>query len=856
MAKREENTQDGPAVDTLEHRQFSRANIPMAGEAQADTRPKTTAEWPFAPGAAGDEPPPFDPHFDPQLLWAGKAEAGRTLAIPTYSLHQHEAINPLRLLKDALRDADAAGLPEQLELFGLSERTRRRLRTDEMAAYDHTREWTNRMIAGDSLLVMNSLLNREGLGGKVQCVYMDPPYGIKFRSNFMPKTDRLDVKEGKDDDLTTEPEMIRAFRDTWELGIHSYLTYLRQRLTLIRELLTESGSCFVQISMENVHRVRLVMDEVFGAENCVSMISYATTSGNESGTLDRAGDYLLWYAKDREKVKYHELYKEKVFGGEGSSAYKRLELADGTRMSIAEWEKAHGRKFSPKDPEAKGCRVYCLGDLTSQGKASVPQPFAFEGKTYLPGNASHWKPNYPEGLDRLVAAGRVDTSDNGRLGYVRYFDDFPYYSYTNAWSDTGSSFMSDKVYVVQTSKKVIERCLLMTTDPGDLVLDPTCGSGTTAVVAEQWGRRWITVDTSRIALTLAKRRLISQAYDWYQLRDEKMGVDGGFVYRTVPHVTLGSIANGEEPEVETLWDRPFVGKGKVRVTGPFTVEAVPSPEVAPLEREEEGEASLAEAGGKRTAWLNQLRISGVAAPNGERIRFASLEVAEGLTYFCAEGETESGQRALVCLGSEHAPMSSDIVNHAVDEVYDRNLRADFILFAAFQFDAEASKDIAEIHVRGATLLKVLMNVDLQMGDLLKQQRGDGSFLLVGQPDVEAVPQAEGRFTVRVKGFDYYDPARGHVISGGEKDIAMWMLDADYNGLCIHPRQVFFPKADAWKALGKLLKGAIDPERFHAYVGMESLPFSVRDGQRVAVKIIDVRGNECLRTLVPKETRVL
>lgn len=549
------NEPQGDKPDTYLHDGHQRPILPSANESSSvhETEPPAVYE--------------IDPHDIPRLQWYQKDEDH--VEVPTFTIHQHEAVNPLRILRATL--ADTRNDPVQLDLFGLPEADRRRLRLEDVYAYNHTMQWTNRMIAGDSLLVMNALLRHERLAGQVQCIYMDPPYGIKFSSNFMPSIHKRDVKDGKDEDLTAEPEMVTAFRDTWKWGTHSYLSYLRDRLILMHELLAPSGSLFVQISMENVHRVRCLLDEVFGPDNCVSMITYATTSGNESGTLDRAGDYLLWYAKDREKVKYHELFKEKVFGGEGASSYKSVELSDGTRMSESEWERRHGRELA--DLKKEGCRAYTLDNLTSQGAASSPQPFEFRGKIYFPGAGKHWKPNYPEGIQRLAEAGRLDVSEKGRLGYIRYFDDFPFYAYTNNWDDTGSSFMSDKVYVVQTSPKVIERCILMTTDPGDLVLDPTCGSGTTAVVAEEWGRRWITIDTSRVALALAKRRLITQVYDWYKLADEGRGVDGGLVYRTVPHVMLGDIANGVPSKEETLWDRPLVEKGKVRVTGPFTVEA-------------------------------------------------------------------------------------------------------------------------------------------------------------------------------------------------------------------------------------------------------------------------------------------
>ncbi len=836
---------NGPTVDTVEHKAHQRPVIPTIGH--APTKVEEVAPKIYQ----------YDPHLDPQLEWAGKAEHDE-VQVPCYALHQHEAVNPLRILKSTLFDAEAEKVPEQLDLFGISDRTRRRLREDEVFAYDHTMAWTNRMIAGDSLLVMNSLLERESLGGKVQCVYMDPPYGIKFGSNFMPNINKRDVRDGKDEDLSAEPEMIRAFRDTWELGIHSYLTYLRDRLQIIRELLTESGSCFVQISIENVHRVRLIMDEVFGPENCVSMITYATTSGNDSGALDRAGDYIVWYAKDKTKLKYHDLYKEKVFGGEGSSAYKKLEFADGTRMSISEWEKKNKRKVEFANLKQLGWRVYALDNLTSQGKASIPQPFEYQGKTFTPGNANHRKPNYPEGMMRLASANRIEVSSKGGINYVRYFDDFPYMPITNQWTDTlGQNQVGPegKVYVVQTAKKVIERCLLMTTEPGDLVLDPTCGSGTTAVVAEQWGRRWITMDTSRIALALAKRRLMTQCFDWYTLADPEKGVDGGLVYEQVPHVMLSTIANGEEPILETLWDRPKVEKKKVRVTGPFTVEALPSPVVEPLEMDAP-DTGMAQAGNKRQQWLAQLKQAGIRVPGGDKLRFKSLEVSSDLQWFCARGEMEDGAQAVVCLGSESAPLSPAIVDNALDECTLMHPCPQVVIFAAFQFDAEAARLIRESKMAGGTqLFQVQMNVDLQMDDLLRHQRGDDSFILVGQPDVQLTKE-DKLYKVSVNGFDYYDPTKGEVSSGGPERIAMWMLDTNYDGRCINPQQVFFPKSDVWEQIGKHLKGTIDPERFQAYVGVESLPFLPGANCKVAVKIIDDRGYESLRVFPIKEGVVL
>ena len=825
----------GDAADTYLHPDYKRAVLPAANETGGVRETESPEVY------------EIDAHDIPRLVWFQKGEDA--VEVPTFTIHQHEAVNPLRILKATFADQDRA--PVQLDLFGLPEADRRRLRTEEIYAYNHTMQWTNRLIAGDSLLVMNALLRHERLAGQVQCIYMDPPYGIKFGSNFMPSIHKRDVKDGKDEDLTAEPEMVTAFRDTWKWGVHSYLSYLRDRLILMRDLLAPTGSIFVQISMENVHRVRCLLDEVFGPDNCVSMITYATTSGLASSTLDRNGDYILWYAKDREKVKYHDLFKEKEFGGEGAGEYKRVEFPDGTRMTISEWEKELGHPATLADLKESGCRAYRLDNLTAQGAANERQPFVFRGKTFYPGAAAHWKANYPEGMNRLAEANRIEPRANS-LSYVRYFDDFPVMRYTNAWTDTGiAGRPGDKVYVVQTSPKVIERCLLMTTDPGDLVLDPTCGSGTTAVVAEEWGRRWITIDTSRVALALAKRRLITQAYDWYKLADEGRGVDGGLVYKTVPHVMLGDIANGVPSREETLWDRPIVEKGRVRVTGPFTVEALPEPVIEPLleARPEEGMA----AGRNLEEWVAELRASGIRTGSGEeRLRFRSLEVSGAHTWFHARGVTEEGQEALVCLGSASAPMSLAVVHNALDEADDVRPRPALLVFAAFQFTAEASEALARSKVGYARVLTVQMNTDLQMTDLLKRQFRNQSFTLVGQPDVALVRDAEGMLTAEVLGFDYYDPVRQTMTSRGAANIAMWMVDGNYDGRCVNPEQCLFPGADVWRRLEATLRGTIAPERLRAYQGTKSLPFRPGENRKVAVKIIDDKGFESLRVFALTE----
>ncbi len=832
--KQDVNEPQGDKPDTYLHDGHQRPILPAANETSTvhETEPPAVYE--------------IDPHDIPRLQWYQKGEDH--VEVPTFTIHQHEAVNPLRILRATL--ADTRNDPVQLDLFGFPEADRRRLRLEDVYAYNHTMQWTNRMIAGDSLLVMNALLRHERLAGKVQCIYMDPPYGIRFGSNFTPVFGQTRV-EDKDTDLTNEPEMITAFRDTWKWEIHSYLSYLRDRLCLIRDLLSESGSCFVQISVDHVHQVRLVMDEVFGVENFSQMIMYATTGGLGSKGLNRAGDYILWYAKNKDKMKYHDLYKEKSFGGEGSSAYRKLEFADGTRMTISEWEKRTGRPFK-YEQRPVGSKVYGLDNLTSLSLNPKPQPFEYQGKVYHPSAGNQWKASYPEGMNRLVEANRIDVGKK-TLGYIRYFEDFPYAPLTNLWGDTlGQNQLGPegKIYVVQTALKVIERCLLMTTDPGDLVLDPTCGSGTTAVVAEEWGRRWITIDTSRVALALAKRRLITQVYDWYKLADEKRGIDGGLVYKTVPHVMLGDIANGVPSKEETLWDRPLIEKGKVRVTGPFTVEALPVPTIEPLlENPEEGMAE----GKKLEEWVAELRTAGIQTGTGEaRLRFRSLEVSGALEYFHAQGVTEDGREALVCMGNASAPLSLTIVRDALDEADTHYPRPQLIVFAAFQFTAEAADFIARSKVAGAQVLAVQMNTDLQMTDLLKRQARNQSFILVGQPDVRLLVGADGRLTAEVLGFDYYDPVRQTMTSGGPAHIAMWMVDGNYDGRCVNPQQVFFPGADVWEALGRALKGAVVPARLEAYRGTRSLPFTPGENLKVAVKIIDDKGFESIRVFALTE----
>ncbi|WP_334140554.1 site-specific DNA-methyltransferase, partial [Methanothrix soehngenii] len=476
----------------------------------------------------------YDPHLDPQLIWAGKTEH-TSFEVPTVSLHVHERIDPKAIIK-AVRKG---GGQIQTSLFELPDENPP-VRT-AVEFYKHPHGWSNRLVAGDSLLVMNSLLEKEGMAGQVQMIYIDPPYGVKYGSNFQPFVNKRDVKDGKDEDLTSEPEQIRAFRDTWELGIHSYLAYLRDRLLLARELLSESGSVFVQISDENLHHVREIMDEIFGPENCCSIISFVKSSGLGSNLLPRQTDYLIWFAKDIKIVKYRQLFREKALDAGGGSAYSHVLLPNGQTRRLTAEERMNPSSL-PKES-----RVFRYGDLTKPGPGSKYE-VKIESRTFNSGK--RWWGIPEDSMYRLINNGRVAVQGS-TLSYIRFLEDFPAYPITNVWTDTGTGSGLDKVYIVQTDTKIIQRCLLMTTDPGDLVLDPTCGSGTTAYVAEQWGRRWITCDTSRVAFTLAKQRLMTASYDYYELKYPHEGLRGGFIYKTVPHVTLKSIANN--PDIDDIY---------------------------------------------------------------------------------------------------------------------------------------------------------------------------------------------------------------------------------------------------------------------------------------------------------------
>ncbi|MYG40227.1 MAG: site-specific DNA-methyltransferase [Nitrospira sp. SB0677_bin_15] len=844
-------------IETYAHTDKERVNNPPVGLVTPDTD-RDSGKKTYA----------YDPHLDPQLQWAGKAEH-TSFEVPTVSLHVHERIDP-RTIVEAVRKRN--GAKPQMALFAAPEENPPIRQAIEF--YKHRHNWTNRLIAGDSLLVMNSLLEKEGLGGQVQMVYIDPPYGIRYGSNFQPFVNKRDVTDGKDEDLTQEPETIRAFRDTWELGIHSYLAYLRDRLLLARELLVDSGSCFVQIGDENVHRAGMVLDDVFGSTNRVATISFATTSGSSTAHLPQVADYLLWYAKDKDRVKYRQLYETLTRTEiiDYFSWHVMVELPDGSCRKPTDEE-----RFDPDRYLPLGARLYERTGLDSQGVSTTgrSEPYVYNNRTFHCAKNRQWSISNPEGLDQLAKLGRLEALEGqDSLRWKKYEDEVPGRRINNIWP--AQMFPSEKKYVVETSIKAIQRCILMTTDPGDLVFDPTCGSGTTAHVAEQWGRRWITCDTSRVALTLTKQRLMTSVYDYYKLAHSQEGVGSGFNYKTVPKVSPKILANEEPSSAITRHDQPLVDKTKTRVTGPFTVEAVPAPAVKPLDEivdKQPADHSVARTGQtlRQADWRDELFKTGIRGKAGQRISFARLEPLPGTRWLHAEGETrpdstgadrirdggtaENPERVVISFGPDHAPMEQRQVALAIEEAQTLVPKPTIIIFAAFQFDPEAAKDIDETNWPGVTLLKAQMNADLLTNDLKKKRASNESFWLIGQPDVEleGVPDREdkGKLRVSVRGFDYYNTKTGNVESGGRDRIAMWMLDPDYDGRSLFPRQVFFPMAgdeDGWAKLAKNLKAEIDTDLIETYRGTTSLPFVSGENKRIAVKIIDDRGIESLKII--------
>ncbi len=858
--------------------EFSRVSIPDSGhqgeEAMAiDGMPEKSAYDVFRHE--------FKRGMDPELYWLDKYKNDDDdtkmpqLETDIRSLYAHEDVRPEAIIEKMYELHEVnTGMPSLFDDLYKDEDEQDEL--DRLAGYyKHEDNWRNRLILGDSLLVMNSLLNREGMKGQVQCVYIDPPYGIKYGSNWQMKMNDRQVKD-VDKNLSGEPEMIKAYRDTWELGIHSYLSYLRDRLVLSRELLTETGSCFVQISDENVHLVRSLMDEVFGSDNFVSQIIYQKTTGagSPSELLAPASvaDYIIWYAKDVNQVKFRKLLTPKKMGSDGASAYNRIELPSGKRMSIAEWERINAKDFDYSSIPS-GCKLYTLSDLTSQSGGDIGRfPIEFNGKLYHIRNGNVWKTN-EDGIRRLIQSNRIESTSNDTLRYVRYFDDFPAQLLTNMWTDVSSNLGAEKIYVVQSALKPVQRCLLMTTDPGDLVLDPTCGSGTTAFVAEQWGRRWITIDTSRIAVNVAKKRLIAALYPYYETFDESdvPNMHLGFKYKKVPHITLKSIANNLPAEEEDLYDQPLENKKMIRVTGPFTVEAlqslnVSSPET--LSKEGEGDEEYRQFVDRI---FNNLKSNGIR--NGRKEQHVVFHSTEHVDepYLNARGWYKDDKGNEVCvyfmIGPKFGTVSKLAVNEAV-KAFRRHLdEASWLVILGFSFeDNVESGERKDVNFGTFQVSKVRMSDDLLQDGLLKKDKTAGSFIIIGEPDVELVKDDDTHYHVEIIGMDMYDPVKDQVRARNAEDIAYWEMDDDYTDALFKVRSIHFSGGTkkefaAWrkgldtvakdyakKKAEKTLRMEFDEELWDRLYTLKSEPIEYRPGRRIAVRVVSQFGEEATRIL--------
>ena len=887
-------------------------------------------------------------HHAPWLEWAGKQET-ESFTVDPVALHIHERVSAKAILKVAERQN------VQRELFADPQQDY----GEAVDFYQHDVDWANRLILGDSLTVMSSLAHREDLAGKVQMIYIDPPYGITYASNFQPTVFQRDVKS-REQDLTREQEQIRAYRDTWTLGVHSYLAYLRDRLIVAKELLTDSGSIFVQISDENIHRVRCIMDEVFKSENFISQLVFTKTrSLVSSDFVTTICDYILWYAKDRNLAK--EKMRKVFLKRQDNSLASHFENSNGEILTVGE----HSLK------QQNGESVDDYKPFMSDNLIRRPNPeikFDWQDRKIQ----GRFRTN-EQGLKRVLQANRILFTQSG-IRYKFFLDDFPVSPLNHLWDDVIGA--QNPIYVVQTNTQVINRCLLMTTDPGDLVLDPTCGGGTTAYVAEQWGRRWITIDTSRVAVALARQRLLTESFEYYKFKNEREGIAGGFFNKIVPHVMLKSIAQNtaldpiftkhepilkekldalnrfltevtseihakllsklaekerregkksiteadrrrwqlpravwqewevpfdtdpdwphalqsaltdyrkawrkkmdevnaciaESSEGEELVDQPEVDRKRMRVSGPFTVEAVQPAEESldvdsPIggEPEESLDTYDAETDGHDAAnaeayldkMIRLLRSDGVRFSYKHTLKFATLDPLEG-DVLHAEGswEDDDSERLLaVVFGPQHGPVTAMQVEQCLRAAY--RFGYDDLVFAGFSFDGAAQAAIQDDLNPNVRIHMAHINPDVAMGDLLKETPSSQLFTVFGLPRTKLEETGNGEYIVKMEGVDIYNPVDNTVNSAGADKVAAWFVDSDYDGRTFCITQAFFPDRKAWDKIARSLKGVIDEDRFEKFSGTESYPFPAGEHACVAVKVIDPRGNEVMRVHTLGERR--
>ncbi|MCE5230430.1 site-specific DNA-methyltransferase [bacterium] len=817
----------------------------------------------------------------PFLDWAGKAER-LSFDVPTLPLFVHERLSTQAILQ-TFKSHQSVVQEDMLDLFGDPGHP---IHEQVLRAYEHKDNWVNRLILGDSLVVMNSLVEYEGLAGQVQMIYMDPPYGIKFGSNFQPFVRKRDVTHNEDEDFTREPEMVKAYRDTWSLGIHSYLSYLRDHISVARDLLTPKGSMFVQISDENLHHVREVLDEIFGPENFVSIIPFRKkTMPLGAKFLESVTDYILWYAKDIEKLKFNPLYE--FMSVEGDSHWNYVELPDGSRRKMTKEEMSNHSLLPAGSTPIQLISLYPAG-VNQSGLFE----FKFRGKSYFPPDGNSWFTNQ-EGMQRLAEADRIEPYEDGEtIRYVLKLSDSPVSVLTNLWSDTSAP--NDKIYAVQTSNKVLQRCILMTTEPGDLVLDQTCGSGTTAYVAEQWGRRWIAIDTSRVPLALTRQRLLTATFSYYELKNPTRGPIGGFIYSRkqnrrgeevggiIPYITKGSIANREPVSEAILFDRPDMSNGIVRVTGPFSVEAtIPTP----IDWEGDGEEDSGVGGEDHASFLERmlevlrqspvLHLGGGKTVSLRNIRLPAKTLslsAEAVVDATAAGTVTlddaineaveksdnllpfSQKTVAIVFGPENGAVSEKLVYEAAREAHAKGYQHLYVIGFAIQPNARKLVEDSEAAV-GVPSTYVQATPDLMMGDLLKNMRSSQIFSVCGLPEIKLRRNKDGKYQVEVLGLDVFDPATMEIDHRQGDDVPCWMLDQNYNGLCFHARQVFFPRTAAWDSLKRSLKAEFDDNVWDHLAGTVSYPFEAGEEGQIAVKVIDDRGNELLIVKSLKDAEV-
>ncbi len=756
----------------------------------------------------------MDPMVDPILLWSGKRNRRE---IPVLPLQRNEVVAESRIARivDRARreGSKEVEVPQQSLFSDLEKEFREGDRDRRIEFYTHDEGWKNKLICGDSLPVIESLLEYEGLRGRVQMIYIDPPYGVRYDANFQQRIDstRNESKDYADDVLT-----IKAFRDTWTLGVHSYLSYLQERLYLCRELLSSSGSVFVQMGEDNLHLARTLLDEVFGRGNYISEIVFLKTSGKGGGGLDAVYDTLLWYAKNEDELKYQQIYRTRP-AHTLSEQYTLVELSDGNVRRITDDESVG------LTPLPEGARRFMPGDLSSQGESvSGSVPYEYEGRPYgLPPN-THWKTSR-EGLERLESRGRLYPIGK-RLRYRRYAADFPFAPFTNVWDDTViSGFGSEKLYAVQTSPKVLERCILMTTEPGDLVFDPTCGSGTTVFAAEKLGRRWITCDTSRVAVNVARRRLLSSVFDHYRTRNGK--VSGGFVYETAPHVTLKSLAYDLEPEKIDLVDRPEIDTTAVRVTGPFEVATLGRYSVEDWKGYVVGEGQDAGKLENYIAVICRLyRVGAELAPSG------------GLIHGVAE---EKDLTTGISVGPISGRVTARQIHEAVGEAVQVGMDEVHVLGWAFEANVNELKEKLEADNDIAVRLMMIRPDTLVEG--LKATKPEMLFSPLAVPDI-GVTSDDGRHIVRLNGVAVFDRRRRvtEYMSARSGYVSAWYLDEDYDGDCFIDCQMYFDFKKK-PAIERSLRIEVDPDEWT--LRTESDPFEEGGYRTVAVKVVDVFGNE-------------